>query len=226
MRIAFYDVESSGMDPVRDHVIEVATILYSVKHAAPIQTYSSLILSTSNGAEAINGISPLLLASGESPELVWIRTRELLRRADFIVGHNCGFDYDFTPTDCRGTAPWVCSMNDLSFGTSPRGTTLAALALSQGVPLLSAHRALPDVDTLMRLFQRVQERGADITEMFRLAMRPKVIVQGLAPFEQNQLMKDAGFRWEPAPKKRWVKKMFKEEHDTTKFGFETKVVPT
>ena len=59
--IVITDTETTGLDPATSQVIEVACVVYSVKHYAVVESYSSLIYAESNEAERINRISPSLL---------------------------------------------------------------------------------------------------------------------------------------------------------------------
>jgi hypothetical protein len=47
--------------------------------------------------------------------------------------------------------------------------------------------------------------------MFAIAMRPKALFVGLQPFDDNQLAKDAGFKWDRLVPKKWSRMMAIED---------------
>jgi DNA polymerase III alpha subunit (gram-positive type) len=169
--ILIADVETQGLDPGKDEVIEVAVVHFDVRHASIIASYSSLLPADSNAAEEINGISPELLRSLSPRETLigalrdwrWEPVLHLARQADAFVAHRASFDRAFFPLDIARLLPWI----DTKFACEwPRGRWadhLTGLALSHGVTVMSAHRALDDCLLLARVMQRVQE-----TSDFRL----------------------------------------------------------
>ena len=70
------------------------------------------------------------------------------------------------------------------------------LVLAHGVGVLDAHRALTDVETLSRLLTRVHEMGHPLPALIERAMRPRVKLQSLQPFEENDKAQAAGFAWD------------------------------
>lgn len=197
---AILDTECTGLDPERDKTIEVAVMLFDVKHAQPVASFASLIKGDSNEAYAINGIPPTMLPDAHEAELVWRAVRWIIGPAQVVIAHNAQFDKQFTPDLGK---IWVCSENDILWPGRARAGSLASLALSLGLGVASAHRAAADVDTLARILTRIAEKGHSLEAMLLHAMRPKVMVHSLAPFEQKDKVRDAGFRWNPDQKVWW-----------------------
>ena len=67
--IVILDCETTGIDEGAV-CIEVALCVYSLTHAAVIDSYSSLIRADANPAESINRISPALLADAPEAEQI------------------------------------------------------------------------------------------------------------------------------------------------------------
>jgi DNA polymerase-3 subunit epsilon len=216
---ALLDTETTGMNPATDRTIEVAVMLFDVKHAQPVASFASLIRGdASNGGFDANGIPPEMLPEAREPERVWSAARWIIEPAQIVIAHNSEFDRQFVPDLGK---PWVCSENDIKWPGRARGGSLAHLALSLGLGVASAHRAMADVDTLARILTRLAEQGHDLEPVLLHAMRPKVMCHSLAPFEKKDEVKAAGFRWD-ADRKTWWRRMPLE--DTEALPFKVRVV--
>jgi DNA polymerase-3 subunit epsilon len=194
------DTETTGVDATKDRCIEIAVQLFDVKRGQPISSFSSLIRGDSNAAQAFNRIDPLMLAEAREAEEVWRAVKWLITPAQVILAHSADFDRQFCPPLER---PWVCSMNDLRFPGDRESKSLVALALSLGLGVANAHRALADVDTLSRILSRVHEMGHDLEAMIVHGLRPKLRCVSLAPFELKDLVKSHGFSWNKEQKIWW-----------------------
>lgn len=213
------DTETTGLDPVKDRVIEVAVCLFDVVHAQPVASFASLIKSEAiNPAQESNGIPAAMLPEAREADRVWAAVRWVIEPAQIIVAHNAEFDRQFVPEEFR-ERPWVCSEGDITWPGSTkggRGGSLAHLALSLGLGVAHAHRAMSDVDTLSRILTRIAEQGHDLQAMLVHAMRPKAMFHSLAPFDAKDQVKAAGFRWDP-DKKIWWRRMAIEDAEKLPF---------
>lgn len=215
--ILILDTETTGTDE-NATVIEVACILYSVTHAAPIRSFASLIRAEENPAEHVNGIPAALLADSFPPDLVWPAVARMSLAAGAMVAYNAEFDRRFVADACVSTAsrPWICAMDDLQWPRASESRSLVTLALAHGVGVASAHRAMTDCDILARLFTRAAEMGADLGAMLTRGMRPKARYQALVSYESNHLAKASGFRWDVAAKM-WTRTMACEDAEGLSF---------
>lgn len=209
------DTETTGLDPALHKCIEVAVILYDLVHASPVASYGSLLHSDSNEAEAINRIPVGVLRNARDPDSVWNMIRSLATYADVIIAHRAEFDEGFCP---KFDKPWVCSKTAIEWPMAKTGEHLVHLALAHGIGVVSAHRAMTDVDIIARLLTRVAETGHSLPDMIKRAMRPRVKVAAIVSYDDRELAKSAGFQWDPQAKK-WWKTMFAE--DVAKLGFKT-----
>lgn len=217
--IAILDTETTGFDPSKHRTIEVAVMLYDLQYAQAVISFASLIKSEAkNEAESVNCIPAAMLPDAREAERVWSAVRWVIEPAEVIIAHNSDFDEQFCPDFGK---PWACSENDFAWPGRTRGGNLAGLALSLGLGVASAHRAMCDVDTLARILTRLAEKGTDLEALVKHAMRPKVMCKSLAPFEKKDEVKAAGFRWDP-DKKYWWRKMPLE--DTRELPFKVKVI--
>jgi len=216
--VALIDTETTGLDPIRDRAIEVAVSLFDVQRARSVASFASLIRGPAeNAAEHVNGIPAELLPEARDPEHVWGTVRWLLEPAQIILAHHAEFDQQFTPDLGR---PWVCTENDVAWPGRARGGSLVHLALSFGLGVSGAHRAMTDVDTLSRILTRFVELGHELEPVLLHAMRPKAMVHSLAPYEMKDVVKEHGFRWNK-DEKVWWRKMSLE--DAEKLPFKVRV---
>ena len=197
---ALLDTETQGLDASVHKTIEVAVTLFDVKLGKPVASYASLIRADSNAAESINGIPASMLATAPEADVVWRCVKWLIEPAQVIIAHRAEFDRQFCPPLER---PWICSKVDVRWPDGRRGEHLVQLALSLGLGVASAHRAMADVDTIARILTRVHEMGNDLEAMFLHALRPKLRCVALASFEEKELVKSHGFLWDPKMKHWW-----------------------
>lgn len=211
MHVLLIDTETTGLDPERHAVIEVAAILFDVTSATAIESFASLIHAESNEAEAVNRIPVAALRDAPTESEVWPRVHEMASRADAFLAHNAEFDRAFFPEHLAELRPWVCTKEDVEWPKSTRqNPSLVPLALEHDLGVAVAHRALADADLIARLLTRCHELGHDLQTMLARAMRPKVLIRGLQRFDDNQLAKDAGFRWD-GERKWWLRRMFLDD---------------
>ena len=201
------DVETTGLDPQEDAPIEIGAILFDVEHRAITAQFSSLLPTfVPNGAELINGIPDALLADLVNP---WGSPsghylQHLHNCADVILAHNAEFDRQWLlpvlSNNESGLAgnwrqkPWICTLRDFRWNLPGLRATpsVVDLALAHGVPTWKTHRALTDCTYLAQVLATRQ----DLPELLLDAQTPQFLYVALVTYEERQLAKDAGFRWE------------------------------
>jgi DNA polymerase-3 subunit epsilon len=223
--VLLLDTETTGTDE-NAVAIEVAVMLYDVRHAAAVRSFASLIRADGNPAWAVNRIPVDLLVDAPAPESVWPAVRRFAERADAIVAHGADFDRRFVPAEATAGKPWICSMEDVLWPRAQKvGESLVKTALAHDLGVSHAHRAAVDVDMIARLLTRVHEMGHDLQSLLARGMRPKArfeIVDRSFDARRNELAKDAGFRWNEDGTRRWLRTMAIE--DAAALPFETRQV--
>lgn len=221
--IAIFDVETDSTDAQTGHLLEVGCVLWSVKHRALINAASWLVDCgiQENAALAVNGIAPELLTRGLAPSTVRSFVHSAAAEADALTAWNADFDRQWLPEDIG--KPWFDAMDDLEWPRSSSSRMLVEVALAHGVGVVDAHRALADCLTIARLLERTaeildahngNEAGDPFPRWLARALRPKVHVEvsdSRFNADMNAVYKEHGFRWAPAPAKRWRRKMFAED---------------
>lgn len=207
--VLIIDTETSGLPP-DGKVIEVGAIFYRVGLGV-INQLSFLLPGDENPAEKINGISPAAMRSADPDEVSMFC--EIVERwggaADYVTAHNAEFDREMlerSPIDIR--SQWLCTCYDFTWPKQTKsGDNLVSLALAHGIGVSSAHRALTDCQLLAALFDRV---GDALPGLIEKAAMPRRWYYAAVSYENRQLAKDAGFRWD-RPSKRWIKRLSDDE---------------
>lgn len=215
-RIVALDTETTGLDPEKHGVIEIACILWDVKHRTSIARWATLdSYAGVNEAEHINGIPQELLEDlPRIRKMDWLLpATELMASGDLIIAHNAPFDQAFVGNLVEGV-PWVCSKDDIRWPIETKKRSLIDVALAHGVPVYSAHRAMADADLIIRLLERCHELGHDVQGMLAEGLRrsqlPKFKYKSLEPFERKDAVKAAGFHWD-AEERIWWRTMNEED---------------
>lgn len=227
MLIALIDTETSGLDAAKDALLEVAVITFDTDHNQLVEARSWFIQAEKNPVQAINGISEALLHErgrfGSERNRAALELATMLAGVQSICAWNAAFDRPWVEAfikhyDADVRAPWVCAMDDMTWPKASSSRSLMATALAHGVGVLDAHRALADVLTMVRLFQRAAEMGSDTALMVKRGLRPKSEYAAVVTYEQREVAKKNGFRWD-GDRKLWVRSLFGEDVGSMPFPF-------
>lgn len=231
--VLILDTETTDLDVNVGQVIELGVILYSVKHQATIQQYSTLLPAQNNPAEYINRIKPELLTqitTEQVAESLWM-LNNMAKKAQVIVAHNAEFDQKWFGSSSNGNIVlpillgsnnqplrWLCTCTDFNWPRQIRsGQSLIELAAAHEIGIWGVHRALTDCQLIASLFDKMENLNA----MFEIALMPKFWFQALVTYDRRDLAKKAGFKWFPE-RKSWEGKMTME--DTKNLPFEVRLI--
>ncbi|MBI2906480.1 MAG: hypothetical protein HYX92_02360 [Chloroflexi bacterium] len=164
---AFIDVETTGLSPATDEVVELAVCLFEFRRDTGeitriVDRYVGLRQPATPippDAFAIHGISNRAVKGKRLDEG---RIVEMLEKAEFLVAHNAPFDRGFVVRlfDACVAMPWLCSMSGINWyrkGFRSRG--LQQLLAAHGIEPRSSHRADSDVDAAIELLRRHEGDG-------------------------------------------------------------------
>jgi len=209
MLISIVDVETTGLSPATDEVIEVGAVLYSVEHRAIVQQVSTLLPVISNPAEEVNGISAGLADLCASPEprdaaldlLRWFNSE-----SEYLVAFNSDFDqqwFNGSVLPDWSVNGWWADAAAIRYPKPSTSRSLVALCVAHGIPVVSAHRALDDCRLLAALLGTVDDLAGELAR----AARPKVLVRALVGYDGREAAKAAGFYWNRDVPKDWARRM-------------------
>jgi DNA polymerase-3 subunit epsilon len=224
------DVETTGLDPQQDHVIELGAILYSVSHHCVLQQLSTLFPVRDNEAEGINHISSQASQEVKDFKLVLQQFQSWVEIADFLVAHNASFDsqwfgYGILPSIDK---PWLCTYQDFVWQKNYKPTNLINTALNYGVGVSQAHRALTDCQLIASIFDRVGAEFKQFEHLLEKAVKrsrePLITVVAKVDYDKKDLAKKQNFKWN-ANKRVWEKEIKRcdllEEINTYPFECDT-----
>ncbi len=200
----FVDTETTGLDPLRDEIIELAMApftygddgqIYAV--GEPFQQLREPSKPIPPEITAITGIDDAMVA-GKSidPQAV----SSFAAPAALVIAHNAAFDRKFLERYCEtfNTKPWACSMREIDWaGEGYEGTKLAYLANGAGF-FYERHRATHDCMAAIELLARVHPNSGrtGLAQLLDRARRPSWRIWAEnSPFDLKDVLKARGYRW-------------------------------
>lgn len=200
----FVDVETTGLDPSSDEIIELAMVpftygldgrIFEVKPAfqkfqepqKPIPAKISALTGITNEMVAGHVIDPAEVTAFASG-------------AALVVAHNATFDRRFVErlSQVFVTKPWACSMTQIDWGVEGfEGTKLAYLVMETGF-FYERHRAANDciaaIEVLAAPLPKTGVRA--MAQLLERARRPSWRIWAEnSPFDLKDVLKARGYRW-------------------------------
>ena len=205
------DVETTGIDPAQDSIIELALRRFRYDRDGVIVAIDRSYAWLEDPGRPISleiarltGLTDSVLENQRLDEEAAVR---LLRSATVIVAHNAGFDRKFVERrlpEAAGLA-WACSCNEIDWrGNGFDGRSLGWL-LGQAGWFHDGHRAGEDVDGVIALLgHRFANGQTALAAMLGRAYADSWIVRARgAAFEVKDLLRLRGYRWDPERKLWW-----------------------
>lgn len=202
------DVETTGLDPAKDSLIEVAAL--KINNNEVIDSYSSLInpgFPISSFISELTGITNDQLATSPDAKNV-LPTFYNFIGEDILVGHNVHFDINFLYDNFTKYLGNACS-NDFvdtlrlskKYYKGAKSYRLTSLAQDMNISVDTSHRALADCETTHQLYIKLEDviQNIDSLEIELLdtlifdASNPfygkKIVVKGLPQLYSYTFMK-------------------------------------
>ena len=206
--IAVLDTETTGLDPSRHKIIEMAMVRMTVDDivgdlidiSRPLSWLEDPGEPLTPEIEALTGLTDRDLAGQAFDERL---IADAFDDVDVIVAHNARFDAAFVKRRFPHLAhPWACSCNEIEWSAHgfAGSRSVGALLTSVGHFAEHAHRAGPDAWATAVLLAMPARDGRTIAaHLLQRARKPthKLYATG-APFAVKDTLKAAGYRWCPA----------------------------
>lgn len=215
MIVAGFDVETTGLDVTKDHIVQVALALWCTERHKPLFKWEALIhwpdLEMPAEAQAVHGMDAEHLAAfGRDPKPIFAFTSATLGGPDIdaIIAHN-GNIYDrlIYENNCKlvGEQPaeklWIDTSCDVPFPEAITTRKLSYLAAEHNFLNPFPHDAMSDVMTMLKVADRY-----DWNTIFEYAKSPSVTLRAMVSFDQKELAKKRSYRWN-GDSKTWTKRV-------------------
>nr|WP_225323150.1 3'-5' exonuclease [Synechococcus sp. RSCCF101] len=217
-RLLIIDTETTHLDPDEGRCIELGAILFHLPARAVLAQLSTLLPCPENPAEPVNGI-PAAVSRLPMPWREGLQAfAALLDSAQLVVAHNAAFDRRWFGRPPLPAVPhrWLCTMEDISWpgtlGLKPR-PSVRDLALAHGIPVWAAHRALTDCTYLAQVFERCD----NLDQLVREGLEPRHLYRACISYEDRQLARQAGFRWNDAVPGAWSRRLSERQRQGLSF---------
>lgn len=200
----FVDVETTGLDPESDEVIEIAMVPFGytlsgriVEVQAPFDKLRQPSKPIPEAVTALTGITDEMV-SGQTIDAE--EASEFARDADLVLAHNAAFDRPFLERllPVFREKPWACSMAEVDWAKEGfEGLKLAYLAMESGF-FYDRHRAANDCLAAVELLARPLPISG-IPAMADLLANARKLTWRIwaenAPFDLKDVLKARGYRW-------------------------------
>jgi DNA polymerase-3 subunit epsilon len=200
----FVDTETTGPDPARHEIIELAMAPFTYDLDGRILTVGEPFHQLREPSEPIP--AEITALTGLTDEMVAGRRIDpaevtaFAAPAALVVAHNAGFDRRFLERFCEtfSTKPWACSMTQVPWAEEGfEGVKLAYLATGAGF-FYERHRAVHDCQAAIELLARPLPRSG-APALARLLERARTLSWRIwaenSPFDLKDLLKARGYRW-------------------------------
>jgi DNA polymerase III subunit epsilon len=212
------DVETSGLDPAKDRIIELGFCLFDVDEKEVVLSGGAYVAGAEVSPEIqrITGIRPEWPFKFGKPFERILGALPAPAYVEAFVAHNAPFDRAFLESETKrheeihrwDLRPWIDTLTDLPLEREPDSKKLRYLALDHGLNPVLAHRAQFDAVLCAQLigcfdFDKVLER----------AKSPAVVLRADVSYDDREKAKALGFRWQQVDgvekvfTKAWVKRL-------------------
>ncbi|WP_333882812.1 3'-5' exonuclease [Sphingobium yanoikuyae] len=219
--IAVIDTETTGTDPDRDEIIDIAVVIVTIDEEGRIVGIDRVGQALRDPGmpipAAITKLTGLTDEQVRDKVIDLDRLEALIASADVRIAHNAAFDIAFVEGLLPGVAglPWACSAHDFDWlDAGFDGAKLGHLLMQIG-RFNTGHRAMADVISLLHLLAHRLPHGETVLgAILARAGKPTVRIEATgAPFDKRSILKSRGYRWDPAAKAWWIEIMDHELED-------------
>jgi DNA polymerase-3 subunit epsilon len=198
------DVETTGLDPSSDEVIELGMLRFAYSAGGTIlgpvaefQGFREPSQPIPDHISRLTGITDTMVAG---QRIDGAAMDAFVESADLVVAHNAGFDRRFCErlSDAFVHRRWACSQTQLPWREEGiEGSKLFYLTTQQGF-WHEGHRALDDCYALLELLEMPLPVSHRITieVLLNAASKPTAKIWALnAPFAIKDRLRQRGYRW-------------------------------
>lgn len=215
MIVAGFDVETTGLDVTKDHVIQVAIVLWCTETHHALFKWEALLdwpdLEIPEDARKVHGIDSMRLEEyGRDPKQVLAFASATLSNPNVaaIVAHNGNlYDRPIYVNNCRRVSEtpadrlWIDTSCDVPYPEAITTRKLSHLAAEHHFLNPFPHDALSDVMTMLKIADKY-----DWQTILNYANSPSRILRAMVSFDTKELAKKLSYRWN-GDSKIWTKRV-------------------
>lgn len=167
--IVIIDIETTGLSPLTDKIIEIGALLFNIEHKIVLQTCSFFLPCNNNPVEHINNIKAEWTSKHRSHSGGILMLRNMIKQADAIIAHNAKFDKGFLLEipylkKVLSSATWLCTKDNFKWPVALPRKRLQDICSSMGVDYVGAHRSISDCEFLAKCFSKVDDLQARLED--------------------------------------------------------------
>lgn len=237
MNLLGIDLETSGVEPKADRIIEVGCVLFDWDKKMPMRMLSELVDPAMDDPEwqlpsEITDITGITLSAldkyGRYEKDVLAQVNYMAADADYAVAHfGNDFDKPFMEAayarngmeifQVRG---WLDTSVDVKYPERIKTRNLRHLAAEHNFLNPFSHRAVFDVLTMLNVMGNY-----DLDAIIARSLEPTLYVQALVSFDEKEKAKELGFRWH-GPSKTWWRSYKQSDFEAMRStcGFQTRML--
>lgn len=211
------DLETTGLDPKTDEIIEIGMVPFDYDVGGQIVSvgapFSRLRQPSKPIPPEITKVTGITDAMVEGQVIDAAEVEAFIGEAALIIAHNAAFDRRFAERFCPGfvAKPWACSLSQIDWkGAGHESGKLAFLAVAYGF-FHDGHRAHHDCLATLEILGAplAGTDGTGLQALLVAARKASVrIFAENSPFELKDVLKARGYRWNgeagPSPRAWWI----------------------
>ena len=200
----YLDVETTGLYPERDEIIELGMVRFSFSAEGEILATDPPFSRLNQPSKPIpaeitrlTGITDAMVA-GQAIDAAEVEG--FVEPAVIVIAHNAGFDRRFVERAFpifAGKA-WGCSISDVPWREEGfEGSRLGYLAMRHGF-FFDGHRATDDCHAVLEILARDLPASGEpaLKRLLDNARKPTLRLWAIgSPFETKEILKARGYRW-------------------------------
>ncbi len=200
----FLDLETTGLDPNFEEIIEIALLPFTYSSDGRIfevrEGLNRLRQPTKPIPELVTQITGITDAMVAGHSIDPAELADFVADANLIVAHNARFDRPFAERFCPVFKDmyWACSMADIDWlSEGMEGTKLFYLLAQQGL-FFEGHRAVNDCEAAIELLTRPLPKSGRLAfaALLETARKSSFRIWAInSPFDRKDSLKLRGYRW-------------------------------
>lgn len=197
------DFETTGLDPVKDEIIELAMVKFRYSTTDEITGVSDVFQSYNEPSIPIPALVTELtgithdMVAGHRIDMAAFE--EFVAHANVVIAHNAGFDRKFAErlSPIFEHKHWCCTQTEIDWRKHGFGGAKLGYLLTDMGYFHTAHRAIDDCHALVEILAHPLSAAPSVfAELIECARRTTIRVWAQrSPFDLKDVLKARGYRW-------------------------------